>query len=48
MAFQLVQKQKRCRRLLIEWSKKIFPNNRKVIDEIMRKIGEIQDKDATV
>ena len=31
----------------MEWSKKAFPNNRKVINEIMSKIRKIQDGDAT-
>ena len=32
----------------MEWSKRVFPNNRKEIRAIMEKIAEIQDKDVTV
>ena len=30
----------------MEWSRKVFPNNRKEIGAIMQKITEIQDKDV--
>ena len=41
--FKLVQKLKRCRILLKEWSKKKVVNNKIVIDSLMKEIVEIQD-----
>ena len=32
----------------MEWSRRVFPNNRKKIGAIMEKIAEIQDKEVTV
>ncbi|OMO50989.1 reverse transcriptase [Corchorus capsularis] len=46
-SFQLVQKLKKCKRLLIDWSRKVFPNNKKAIDELKKKVAEIQDKDVS-
>ncbi|XVF47270.1 hypothetical protein PTKIN_Ptkin03bG0096000 [Pterospermum kingtungense] len=42
--FQMVQKLKKCKRLLVEWSIKAFPNNRKIIDKLLQKIDVIQNE----
>ncbi|OMP12130.1 reverse transcriptase [Corchorus capsularis] len=47
-SYQVVQKLKKCRRMLIAWSKKAFPNNKKVVEELMNEVATIQDKDVSV
>lgn len=44
--YSLVKKLKNSRRVLIDWSKATFPNNRKMIDEIMGKLEKIQDAES--
>ena len=40
--YKLVQKLKGCGRRLKEWSKKTVCNNKKMIEELTRKVAEIQ------
>ena len=40
--YRLVQKLKRCMRLLKVWSKEAIPNNGKLVDELTKKVVEIQ------
>ena len=40
--FKLVQKLKGCRKKLKEWSRETFPNNRKIIEELTRRVADIQ------
>ncbi|OMO96873.1 hypothetical protein CCACVL1_04750 [Corchorus capsularis] len=42
-SYQLIQKLKRSKYELISWSKKAFPNNRKLIDDLMRELGTLQN-----
>lgn len=42
--FKLMRKLRFCSKGLIEWSKKHFTDNMKVIEELMRKIEELQGK----
>lgn len=44
-AFQWVRKLRKCIKLLLDWSRECFPNNRKKIDEVRRKTAEIQNID---
>ena len=43
--FKLVQKLKGCRKKLKEWSREAVPNNRKMIDELTRRVADIQGGD---
>ncbi|XWS29657.1 hypothetical protein CRYUN_Cryun24cG0048500 [Craigia yunnanensis] len=40
---QVVEKLEYCKKLLIDWSKKVVPNNKKLIAELMQKIRERQN-----
>ena len=40
--FKLVQKLKGCRKKLKEWSRETIPNNRKIIEELTRRVADIQ------
>ncbi|OMO88682.1 reverse transcriptase [Corchorus capsularis] len=42
--YQLVNKLKKSKNELIAWSKKAFPNNRKVIDELMTELVHLQNQ----
>ena len=44
----MMQKLKRCRKLLIKWSRKAVPNNKRVINKVLNKITRIQENDFTI
>ncbi|OMO87766.1 reverse transcriptase [Corchorus capsularis] len=47
-SYILVQKQNSCRKALLDWSRKAFPNNKEAIECLKQKIAAIQDNECSV